>query len=130
VEPEDVVHVLRNMVEAAKTDGLVLDLQVIRPNPSAEVDGRLICELDGEPLFRKADAARAAVDALLASGRLIEEAVDDHDVLKHYANGTDLFDDWARSERRPSDEAVPRLRATARPCVTREHCRLRRLRLT
>src|SRR6266487_3895459 len=77
------------MVEAAKPDGLVLDLQVIRPNPRAEVDGELICELDGEPLFRKADTARAAVGALVASGRLIEEAVDDHDVLKHYANGTD-----------------------------------------
>ncbi len=124
------MHVLRNMVEAVKPDGRVLDLQVIRPNPRAEVDGRLICELDGEPLFRKADAARAALDALVASNRLIEEAVDDHDVLKHYANGTDLLDDWARSERRPADEAVPRLHATARPCVTREHCRLRRLRLT
>ena len=124
------MHVLRNMVGAVKSDGLVLDLQVIRPNPRAEVDGRLICELDGEPLFRKADAVRAALDALIANGRLVEEAVDDHDVLKHYATGADLFDDWARSERRPADEAVPRLRATARPCVTREHCRLRRLRLT
>jgi hypothetical protein len=130
VEPEDVVHVLRNMVDAVKPSGVVLDLQVIRPNPRAEVDGQLICEIDGEPLFTKADAATAAVDALVAGGRLVEEAVDDHDVLKHYPNGADLIDDWARTERRPADEAAPRLRATTQPCVTRERCRLRRLRLT
>ena len=45
-----------------------------------EVDGRPFCEIDGEPLFRGADAATAAVDALVGGGRLREEAVDDHDV--------------------------------------------------
>jgi hypothetical protein len=130
VEPEDVVHVLRNMVEAVTPGGVVLDLQVIRPNPRAEVDGQVICEIDGEPLFTKADAATAAVDALVANGRLMEEAVDDHDVLKHYLNGADLFDDWARTDRRPAAEEVPRLRATTSPCLTRERCRLRRLRST
>jgi hypothetical protein len=130
VEPEDVVHVLRNMIRAVRPGGTVLDLQVIRPNPRAEVDGRLICELDGEPLFRKADAATAAVDAFVAAGRLVEEAIDDHDVLKHYANGADLLDGWARSDRLPvGNAAAARLRAVARPCVSRERCRLRRLEL-
>ncbi len=78
MEPKDVVHVLGNMVGAVKPGGLVLDLQVIRPNPQVEVDGQFICEIDGSPRFRMADAATAAVDALVASGRLIEEAVDDH----------------------------------------------------
>lgn len=130
MQPEDVVHVLHNMVEAVKPKGLVLDLQVIRPNPCVELDGQVICEFDGEPLFRKADAATAAVDALVASDRLIQEAVDDHDVLKHYANGADLIAFMARSDRHPAGNAAPRLRATARPCVTRERCRLRRLRLS
>ena len=130
MEPKDVVHVLRNMVEAVKPGGVVLDLQVIRPKPVVEVGGRFICEIEGESLLRKADAAAAAVDALVAGGRLVEEAVDDHDVLKHYANGEDLIDDWARSDRHPRAEAIPRLRATARPCVSRERCRLRRLRVT
>ena len=31
------MHVLRNMVEAIKLGGVVLDLQVIRPNPNVEV---------------------------------------------------------------------------------------------
>jgi hypothetical protein len=131
VEPEDVVHVLRNMVEAVRPAGIVLDLQVIRPNPRVEADGRLVCALDGEPLFRKADAAASAIDALVASGRLVQEAVDDHDVLKHYANGASLLDDWARSKRQPvGEEAVARLRAVTGHCVTRERCRLRRLRLS
>ena len=55
MEPEDVVHVLRHMVEAVKPGGLVLDLQVIRPNPVVETDGQMVCEIDGEPLFRGAD---------------------------------------------------------------------------
>jgi hypothetical protein len=83
VEPEDVVHVLGNMVNAVRAGGTVLDLQVIRPDPRAEVDGHLICAINGEALFRKADAAKAAVDALVDAGRLREETFDDHDVCKH-----------------------------------------------
>jgi len=124
------VNVLRHMVDAVKTGGVVLDLQVIRPNPHIEVGGRFICELDGEPLFAKADAAAAAVDAAVAAGQLIEEAVDDHDVLKHYADGADLVDDWKRRERRPLGKTTAELRDIARPCHTRERCRLRRLGVT
>ncbi len=122
------MHVLRNMVEAVRPGGLVLDLQVIRPNPVVEAGGATICELDGRPLFRKADAACAAVDALVASGDLLEEEVDDHDVRKHYANGAELLDDWARSERRPLGDGEARVRAVTEPCATPERCRLRRLR--
>ena len=125
------------MVDAVKIGGVVLDLQVIRPNPHVEVGGRFICELDGEPLFAKADAAAAAVDAAaaavdaaVAAGQLIEEAVDDHDVLKHYGDGADLVDDWKRSERRPLVKTTTEVRDIARPCYTRERCRLRRLVVT
>ena len=121
------MHVLQKMVDAVKTGGLVIDLQVIRPNPVVEVDGRALCEIDGEPLFQKADAARAAIDALVAAGRLVEQASDDHDVRKHYVNGADLIDDFAEKERRLPAAAVPVLRATMGPCIVRERCRLRRL---
>ena len=123
------MHVLRNMVRAVRPGGVVLDLQVIRPNPLVEVDGRVVCEIDGEPLFRLADAAAAAVDSFVATGRLIAEAVDDHDVLKHYANGADLVDDFAEKERRVPGEAIAPLRSVVTPCVMRERCRLRRLRV-
>jgi len=121
------VHVLRNMVEAIKLGGVVLDLQVIRPNPNVEVDGQVLCAIDGEPLFLLADAATAAVDSFILKGRLVEEAIEDHDVLKHYANGADLVDDFAEKERRIPDRALLRVRSVTRPCVTRERCRLRRL---
>ena len=115
------------MVEAVKPGGLVLDLQVIRPNPIVEAGGREVCEIDGEPLFRTADAATAAVDALVPAGRLIEQAVDDHDVRKHYDNGADLVDDFADKQRKLPASLVPSLRALERPCAVCERCRLRRL---
>jgi hypothetical protein len=121
------VHVLRHLVDAVKPGGAVLDLQVIRPNPTVECGGRVVCVVDGEPLFRKADAACAAIDALIAAGELVEEAVDDHDVRKHYPDGPALLDDFAGSIRNLPHEAVPVLRALTEPCVVRERCRLRRL---
>jgi hypothetical protein len=115
------------MVEAVKPGGLALDLQVIRPNPTAEVDGRVVCEIDGEPLFRTADTATNAVDALLRTRRLIEQAVDDHDVRKHYTNGAELAADFADKKRQLPERVVPGLLTLSQPCVVREHCRLRRL---
>jgi hypothetical protein len=123
------VHVLRNMVDAVRPGGAVLDLQVIRPNPVVECDHRALCEIDGEPLFRKADAATAAVNALVLSGVLVEEAVDDHDVRKHYMNGADLIDDFAGKQRALPDAVLPSLRRVKRPCIVRERCRLRQLRV-
>ena len=123
------MHVLRNMISSAKPDGLVLDLQVIRPDPRVELDGTVLCEIDGQPLFRLADAAAAAVDEAVADRRLVEEAIDDHDVRKHYRTGADLVADFAGKERRLPVDAVPAVRAVPRPCVVRERCRLRRLRI-
>ena len=122
------MHVLRRFREALVPEGIVLDLQVIRPHPLVEVDGRVLCEIDGSPLFAGADAARAAVDLLVAERLLHEEAVDDHDVLKDYDDGKALVEDFAAGARKLPPEAVPILRAIARSCVVRERCRLRRLR--
>ena len=122
------MHVLRRFREALVPEGIVLDLQVIRPHPLVELDGRVLCEIDGSPLFAGADAARAAVDLLVAERLLHEEAVDDHDVLKHYDDGEALVEDFAAGARKLPPEAVPILRAITRSCVVRERCRLRRLR--
>jgi hypothetical protein len=129
VEPEDVVHVLRNTIDAVEPGGLVLDLQVIRPNPVVESGEERICEIWGEPLFAKADAARAAVDAAIATDWLVEEAVDDHDVRKHYPSGADVVDDFADKKRRIPQDAIPRLLGLKAPVTVRERCRLRRLRV-
>jgi hypothetical protein len=121
------VHVLRNMIGGVKPGGLVLDLQVIRPDPRVEVDGQLLCEIDGRPLFRFADAATAAVDAAIDEGHLLEESVDDHDVRKHYRTGRDLVADFEGKQRKLPADALPSVRSVMRPCVVRERCRLRRL---
>lgn len=123
------MDVLNRMIEAARPGGLILDLQVIRPDPRVELDGRVVAEIDGEPLFAWADAAAAAIDARIASGDLVEEAVDDHEVRKHCSNGAELVDDVAGSKRTLPGEVVPRLVAIERPLVIREDCRLRRLRV-
>ena len=116
------------MVGPVKPGGLVLDLQVIRPDPVVESDGVVVCTIDGEPLFRTADAAAAAIDAMVAGGLLIEQAVDDHDVRNHYANGRELVDDFADRKRRLRD--VKTVRVLEGPCAICERCRLRRLLVT
>ena len=121
------MNVLRRMIDAAEPGGLILDLQVVRPDPYVELDGRVIARMEGEPLFEWADAATTAVDARIAAGDLVEQAVDDHDVRKHYSDGADLVEDVAASRRRFPDEIVPVLQRIERPVVVRERCRLRRL---
>ena len=120
---------LRNMLRAVAPGGAVLDLQVIRPNPVIVVDGAVVAEIDGEPLFAWTDAATAAIEARIAAGDLVEEAVDDHDVCKHYSDGPELVEDVAQSKRRFSPEAAALVATFERPLHSREQCRLRRLRV-
>ena len=126
------MNVLGRMIEAVRPGGLILDLQVIRPNPRIELNGRLVAEIDGEALFRWADAATAAVDARIRAGDLVEEAVDDHDVREHYTDGAELVEDFAPSKRRIPEELVPASRRSRNPspyasaaasddCVHRQH---------
>ena len=123
------MNALSRMIEAAAPGGLILDLQVIRPDPYVEVDGLVVARIDGEALFAWADAATAAVDDRIAAGDLVEEAVDDHEVRKHYSDGAELVEDVASSKRRFPDEVIPTLAAIQQPLVVRERCRLRRLRV-
>lgn len=123
------MNALCRMIEAVRPGGLILDLQVIRPNPEIELNGSVVAEIDGELLFRWADAATAAIDARIAAGDLAEEAIDDHEVSEHYADGAELIEDFAGSKRRIPDEAIPRLSVIVEPLATREFCRLRRLRI-
>jgi hypothetical protein len=127
MEAEDVVHVLRRFRESLVPRGLILDLQVIRPHPVVESDGVALCEIDGSPLFETADSAAAAVDDMVDAGLLVDEAFDDHDVLKHYATGVLLVEDFAGKERSIPAEAIPMLEGIDRPVTVRERCRTRLL---
>jgi len=123
------VNALSRMIQAAAPGALILDLQVIRPDPYVELRGEVVARIDGAPLFAWADAATTAVDERIAAGDLVEEAVDDHDVRKHYSNGAELVEDVAGSKRRFPEEVVPALQRIDRPLVVRERCRVRRLRV-
>lgn len=113
------------MIGAVERGGLVLDLQVIRPNPTVEADA-LICEIDAERLLRRADAAHAVVDARIDAGLLALHAVDDHDLRKHYISGLELIEDFEGSDnRRIPLASLPRIRAIEGPCLVRERCRVR-----
>lgn len=122
------MHVLHRFRDALTPDGLILDLQVIRPNPVVEVDGEVVCEIEGSALFATADPAAAAIDAMVEARLLTEEARDDHDVRKQYASGAELVDDFEDSRRDLPADWIPRLRQLETPCAVRERCRLRRLR--
>lgn len=124
------MHALSRMIEAARPRGQILDLQVIRPDPFVELDGRALARIDGAALFAWADAAVAAIDAGIAAGDLLEEAVDDHEVRKHYSDGSELVEDVAQSKRSLPDETVAKLQAIRRPLVVRERCRTRLLRVS
>jgi hypothetical protein len=87
--------------------------RMIRSHPFVELDGEVVARIDGEPLFAWADAATAAVDARIAAGDLIEEAVDDHDVRKHHSDGADLVEDVGSSKRRFPDDATRVVAAVA-----------------
>jgi hypothetical protein len=115
------------MVEAVRPGGLVLDLQVIWPKPFIEAGGQIVCQIDPAALFRAADAAAAAVDALVKAGRLLEEASDDHDARTHYADGAELLSDFEGKDDLFPAEMLPRLRLLTGPVARRDRCRLRRL---
>ena len=133
------MNALSQMIDATVPGGLILDLQVIRPDPThirlerhveqVTSEQEFCFAADGEPLFAWADAATAAVEARIAAGDLVEEAVDDHDVRKHYTDGADLVDDFDASRRNLPEEMLPMLTRIEQPLVLRERCRLRALRV-
>jgi hypothetical protein len=123
------VDALSQMIDPTAPGGLILDLQVIRPDPFVELDAEVVARIDGAELYAWADTATAAIDARIAAGDLIQEAVDDHDVRTHYSDGADLVEDVAGSKRRLPDAVVPIVQIIDRPLVVRESCRLRRLRV-
>jgi hypothetical protein len=117
------------MVAAVRPGGLVLDLQVVRPDPVIESGEERICEICGDPIFATADAATAAIDSAIATGLLAQEAIDDHQVRTHFRTGPELVDDFEGKTRRIPEEALPKLLATTGAVTMRERCRLRRLRI-
>jgi hypothetical protein len=127
---EDVVHVLHRFRRALVPGGAILDLQVIAPHPIVEADGEIVCRLEGGTLLEDAAVAAAVIDEEIVRGLLREEAVDDHEVLRHFSTGASLIEHLRTRRRSVPARAIPVLEASARPHVVREASRLRRLRRT
>ena len=130
MEREDVVNVLSRFREALTPSGLILDLQVVPPQPVVEVDGADVCEVEGDSLLDAAGAATAIVDGLVERGVLHEEGRHDHVVRRHFSSGADLVAHFETRTRSLPAEAVPMLAKVDRPCAVREPCRARGLRNT
>lgn len=130
MERDDVAHALRRFTRALAPNGAILDLQVVPPEPAVEVDGGIVCRLEGGTLLTRAAAAAAAIDEEIARGLLHEEAIDDHHVLRHFPTGAALVEHFRTRLRSVPASCVPLLEASARPHIVREACRLRRLRKT
>jgi SAM-dependent methyltransferase len=130
MQRNDVVHALHRFRQALAPGGAFLDLQVVAPAPVVEVEGEVVCLLEGGTLPRDAAAAAAVIDEEIARGLLNEEAVDDHDVLRHFSTGASLVEHFRTGARSVPASAVRLLEASARPHAVREACRLRRLRRT
>src|SRR5688500_9453732 len=111
MEREDVVHVLRRFERALAPNGAILDLQVVPPEPAVEVDGGIVCRLEGGTLLADAAAAAAVIDEEIARGLLREEGVDDHDVLRHFPTGAALVQHYRTRPRSVPASFVPRLEA-------------------
>ena len=79
--------VLHAMIEAGNQAGSSSTCGSSAPTRASRPTARLLCEIDGEPLFRQAGAA-AALDAAITDRRLTDEVVDDHDVRKHHPMGS------------------------------------------
>jgi hypothetical protein len=90
VEPEDVVHVLRNVEQSLKPRALLLDVHPTADDPPIRAAGRGVGFVDARRFQPVVETVNAAVDTLVGDGafddvrrveREIEEVYDDTDEL-------------------------------------------------
>jgi hypothetical protein len=126
MEPEDVVDVLRHLLEALVPGGSVVDLTSVPPDGVVEVDGEIIGSLDESAFFPRATANAAALDDLVAQGVLALRTEERFPVVIDYWNGADAIADVAeRSYGRMPEEVAARLSLVAGPVSIREFCFVR-----
>lgn len=129
MEPEGVVDVLRDLLQALKPGGLVVDLLLVPPPERIEADGEVVGELDGSTYFPRALAAAAGLDALATEGVLDHEHEERFAIFVRYLTGVDLVEDVSQREyTRIPGELARRVRAIPGPCAIRDNCLVRRFR--
>jgi hypothetical protein len=117
VEPEDVVHVLRNVDEALKPRGLLFDIHPTGDDAPIRASARGLGFIDArrfEPIVATTDAA---VDALVGDGSFEDVRRVEREIEELYADAEDLLDtadEWTNlripaATRRRIRAAVPPL---------------------
>jgi hypothetical protein len=130
MEPEGVVHVLRQLLNSLVPGGLVVDLLAVPPPERVEVDGDVIGELDETAFYARAIPAAAGLDELAAEGMLAHEYEERFPVFVRYSNGGELVEDVALQEYTRMPEALGRrVEKITTPCEIRVSCLVRRFRL-
>jgi hypothetical protein len=117
VEPEDVVHVLRNVDEALKPRGLLLDIHPTADDPPVRSSGRGLGFVDARRFEPVVATTNAAVDALVGDGSFDDVRRAERDIEELYADAEDLLDtagEWTNlripaATRRRIRAAVPPL---------------------
>jgi hypothetical protein len=126
MEPEDVVHVLRRLLEALAPGGAVVDLASVPPDGLVEAGGRVVGRLDESAFFARARVAAAGLDDLVAEGLLTPRANERLPVLIDYPTGADAVADVAeRSYGRMPDVVAGRLATITETVRIREHSLVR-----
>src|SRR3954454_3632429 len=120
MEPEGIVHVLRQLLEALVPGGLVVDLQAIQPSGRVEVGGALVGRIDDRIFYARAERAVTGLDVLADEGLLLRGPQIEFDTLVRYDSGAELLAAIADAdERRMPGELAVRL-ADVGPCLVRE----------
>src|SRR4051812_8537946 len=125
MEPEGIVHVLRQLCEGLVPGGVVLDLQAIQPSGRVEAHGAPVGRIDDSAFYARAERAVVGLDALADEGLLERGPQIEFDTLVRYDSGPELVAAIdATDERRMPPELAAAL-ADAGACMVRERSLLR-----
>jgi hypothetical protein len=97
VEPEDVVHVLRNVDEALKPRGRLFDIHPTADDPPIRAAGRGVGFIDARRFQPVVATTNAAVDALVGDGSFEDVRRVERDVEELYGDAEELIgtgDEW------------------------------------
>jgi hypothetical protein len=97
VEPEDVVHVLRNVDDALKPRGWLLEIHPTADDPPIRASGRGVGFIDARRFQPVVATTNAAVDALVGESSFDDVRRVERDVEEVYGDGEELIgtgDDW------------------------------------
>jgi hypothetical protein len=129
VEPEDVVHVLRNVEQSLKPRGWLLDVHPTADDPPIRAAGRGVGFVDSRRFQPVVATTNAAVDALVGDGAFEDVRRVEREIEELYTEADELIgtgEDWVNL--RLSAATRRRIRAAEPPFQVLWHVDFRLLR--